>query len=66
MKRLALFAAFVSIAACAKKDVAVTDTTAMVAPAMAPAMDSQMMADSIKADSIKKADSIRMADSTKH
>ena len=67
MKRLALFAAFVSIAACAKKDAAMTDTTAMMAPpAMAPAMDSQMMADSLKADSIRKADSMKMADTTKH
>ena len=62
MKRLALVAAVIAVAACSKADNAATDTTP---PAAAPAMsDSMRMADSIRmADSVKKADSIRVADS---
>ncbi len=63
MKRLALVAAVVAVAACSKADNATTDTSA---PAMAPPAisDSMRMADSIRiADSTKKADSTRMADS---
>lgn len=65
MKRIALFAAFVTIAACAKKEEAKVDSAAMApAPsAMAPAADAQKMADSLKADSIRKADSAKAADS---
>ena len=66
MKRLALVAAVIAVAACSKADNAGTDTTQ---PAMAPppAMsDSMHMADSIRmADSVKKADSTRKADSIK-
>jgi hypothetical protein len=63
MKRLALVAAVIAVAACSKADNAATDTSA---PAMAPpAMsDSMRMADSARmADSVKKADSVRVADS---
>ena len=64
MKRLALVAAVIAVAACSKADNAATDTTPPAA-APAPAMsDSMKMADSIRmADSVKKADSIRVADS---
>lgn len=62
MKRLALVAAVIAVAACSKADNAATDTTP---PAMAPppAMsDSMRMADSMRlADSVKKADSIAKA-----
>lgn len=61
MKRLALVAAVIAVAACSKADNATVDTTppAMAPPAMS---DSMRMADSIRmADSVKKADSIAMA-----
>ena len=58
MKRFALIAAAVVLAACAKKDEAPIDTTA--APAMAPApmdsamtMDSAMKMDSMMRDTLK-------------
>jgi uncharacterized lipoprotein YajG len=62
MKRLALVAAVLALAACtAKKDDAATIDTS--APAMAPApaaMDSAMVRDSIVRDSVRK-DSIAKA-----
>ncbi len=62
MKRLALVAAVLALAACtAKKDDAATIDTS--APAMAPApaaMDSMMVRDSIVRDSVRK-DSIAKA-----
>lgn len=61
MKRLILFVAVIALAACAKKDdMAVTDSSSAMAPAMAPMADSAMMADSVRADSIRKADSSMM------
>ena len=57
MKRLVLFAAVVVLAACAKKDDMATDSGTAMAPAMSAMTDSAMMADSIRADSIRKADS---------
>jgi uncharacterized lipoprotein YajG len=63
MKRLALVAAVIAVAACSKADNAATDTTP---PAMAPApmSDSMRMADSVRlADSVRKADSTKKADS---
>src|SRR5438552_925245 len=67
MKRLALVAAVLAVAACSKSDEAKTDTTP---PAMAPAPAAAtadtgmktMMSDSAhKADSIKKVDSAAKA-----
>ena len=63
MKRLALVAAVIAVAACSKADNAAVDSTppAMAPPAMS---DSMRMADSIRmADSVRKADSVRVADS---
>ena len=63
MKRLALVAAVIAVAACTKADNAAVDSTppAMAPPAMS---DSMKMADSMRmADSMKKADSMHMADS---
>ena len=62
MKRLALVAAVIAVAACSKADDAAMDTTT---PAAAPAMsDSMRMADSMRlADSVRMADSVRVADS---
>ena len=72
MKRLALVAAVLAVAACGKKEEApAADTSAMTpAPAMAPAADSaNKMADSANkmADTaMKKADSAKkIADSVK-
>ena len=67
MKRVALFVALVALGACAKKDEMKPDSTAAMAPAMAPTMTDSAM----KADSLKKADSMKMADTamkdtTKH
>ena len=71
MKRLALVAAVIAVAACTtKKDEPATDTAA---PAMAPApaattTDTGMKAGmdtSMKHDSTMKADSMRKADSAK-
>jgi len=66
MKRIALVAAVLVLAACSKKDDAAVDTGAAMAPAPAAmdtamkAMDSTMMKDSIVKDSIVK-DSIAKA-----
>lgn len=66
MKRLVLFAAIVALAACAKKDEAVMDSsTAMAAPMAMTVADSTAKADSMKADSVRK-DSVAKADTTKH
>jgi hypothetical protein len=66
MKRLALIALVLSAAACTKKEEPATDTAAAVpaATATAPGMDTGMVHDSTKADSIAKADSAK-ADTTK-
>jgi uncharacterized lipoprotein YajG len=63
MKRLALVAAVIAVAACSKADNAAMDSTppAAAPPAMS---DSMRMADSIRmADSVRRADSVRVADS---
>jgi uncharacterized lipoprotein YajG len=66
MKRIALVAAVLVLAACSKKDNAAVDTGAAMAPAPAAmdtgmkVMDSTMMKDSIVKDSVKK-DSIAKA-----
>jgi hypothetical protein len=66
MKRLALGAAIVLVAACSKTDTPATDTTT---PGLTPApvaVDSVAIRDSIRrADSMRIADSTRMADSIK-
>jgi hypothetical protein len=63
MKRIALVAAVLALAACTKKDEAPVDTSAAMAPAPAPAamdtgmkmMDSTAMMDTaMKADTTKK------------
>ncbi len=60
MKRIALVAAILALAACAKKDEAAVDTGAAMAPAPAAMdtgmrmMDSAMMKDSMMRDSIAK------------
>lgn len=53
MKRLALVAAVFALAACAKKDEAVVDTSAAMAPAPA-VMDTGMKMDSTTASSTMK------------
>ena len=59
MKRLALVAAVLVIAACTPKDEAAKDTTTpALTPAPAATTDS-----AAKADSVRRADSIRIADS---
>ena len=65
MKRIALVAAVLAIAACTKKDEAPVDTGAAMAPAPA-AMDTgmKMMDSTAMADSAKKV-SASMADTTK-
>ena len=62
MKRLALVAAVIAVAACSKADNAADTTVPAAAP---PAMsDSMRMADSVRsADSVRRADSVRVADS---
>lgn len=61
MKRLALVAAVLVVAACTAKEEAAKDTaTPAMTPAPAAAADS-----AAKADSARKADSMRIADSTK-
>jgi hypothetical protein len=61
MKRLALVAVVLVLAACtAKKDDAATIDTSAPAMAPAPAMDSTMIRDSIVRDSIRR-DSIARA-----
>ena len=66
MKRLALAAAIVFVAACSRNETPATDTTT---PAFTPApmpVDSVAIRDSIRrADSMRIADSTRMADSIK-
>jgi len=60
MKRIALVAAILALAACAKKDEAAVDTGAAMAPAPAAMdtgmrmMDSTMMKDSMMRDSAMK------------
>lgn len=61
MKRIALVAAILALAACAKKDEAAVDTGAAMAPApaamdtgMAPMMTDSMAKDSAMKDSIAK------------
>ena len=60
MKRIALVAAILALAACAKKDEAAVDTGAAMAPAPAAMdtgmrmMDSTMMKDSMMRDSATK------------
>ena len=60
MKRIALVAAVLALAACAKKDEAAVDTGAAMAPAPAGMdtgmlmMDSAMMRDSLMRDSAKR------------
>jgi hypothetical protein len=65
MKRIALVAAVLALAACTKKDEAAVDTGAAMAPAPAMdtgmrMMDSTMMKDSMMRDSLMK-DSIAKA-----
>lgn len=61
MKRLALVAAVLVLAACtAKKDDAATADTSAPAMAPAPAIDSTMIRDSIMRDSVRR-DSIARA-----
>ena len=61
MKRIALVAAVLALAACTKKDETPVDTGAAMAPAPAAMdtgmkmMDSSMMKDSMMKDSIAKA-----------
>ncbi len=65
MKRLAVVAAVLAIAACKAKDSAPADTAVVVAPAMSPAPammdstkhDSAMMTTTTKTDSMMKKDS---------
>jgi hypothetical protein len=74
MKRLALFAAVVVLAAaCAKKDegMKADSGTAMApAPAVTPAMIAPSSIDSMKADSVRKDSAAKamggMKDTTKH
>jgi len=60
MKRIALVAAVLALAACTKKDEAPVDTGAAMAPAPAAMdtgmkmMDSAMMVDTAKKDTTKK------------
>jgi len=65
MKRIALVAAVLALAACTKKDEAPVDTGAAMAPAPA-AMDTGMkMMDSASMMDTTKKDSVAMADTTK-
>ncbi|HEX6574678.1 MAG TPA: hypothetical protein VF042_06865 [Gemmatimonadaceae bacterium] len=65
MKRIALVAAVLALAACTKKDEAPVDTGAAMAPAPA-AMDTGMkMMDSASMMDTTKKDSTAMADTTK-
>jgi hypothetical protein len=65
MKRLALVAAVLALAACTKKDEAPVDTGAAMAPAPA-AMDTGMkMMDSTAMTDTTKKDTTAMADTTK-
>lgn len=65
MKRIALVAAVIALAACTKKDEAPVDTGAAMAPAPA-AMDTGMqMMDSMAMMDTTKKDSALMADTTK-
>lgn len=65
MKRLALVAAVLALAACTKKDEAPVDTGAAMAPAPA-AMDTGMkMMDSTAMTDTAKKDTTAMADTTK-
>ena len=65
MKRIALVAAVLALAACTKKDEAPVDTGAAMAPAPA-AMDTGMkMMDSASMMDSAKKDSTAMADTTK-
>ena len=70
MKRIALVAAVIALAACTKKDEAPVDTGAAMAPAPAAmdtgmkmvdstAMKDSMMKDSLMKDSTMKADSAK-------
>jgi hypothetical protein len=70
MKRLALVAAVLAVAACSKKETPATDTaTPAMAPAPAPAaMDTGMKMDTTKMDSTmmkKRADSLHQDSVTK-
>ena len=65
MKRIAIVAAVIALAACTKKDEAPVDTGAAMAPAPA-AMDTGMkMMDSASMMDTAKKDSMAMADTTK-
>ena len=65
MKRIALVAAVLALAACTKKDEAPVDTGAAMAPAPA-AMDTGMkMMDSASMADTAKKDSAAVADTTK-
>ena len=65
MKRIAIVAAVLALAACTKKDEAPVDTGAAMAPAPA-AMDTGMkMMDSASMMDTTKKDSTAMADTTK-
>ena len=66
MKRLALVAAVLIVAACSPKEQPASDTAAAVpaATATAPSADTGMVGDTTKADSAAKADSAK-ADTTK-
>ena len=65
MKRIALVAAVIALAACTKKDEAPVDTGAAMAPAPA-AMDTGMqMMDSMAMMDTTRKDSAMMADTTK-
>jgi hypothetical protein len=65
MKRIAIVAAVIALAACTKKDEAPVDTGAAMAPAPA-AMDTGMkMMDSASMMDTTKKDSTAMADTTK-
>ena len=65
MKRIAIVAAVLALAACTKKDEAPVDTGAAMAPAPAAMdtgmkmMDSASMMDSAKKDSAAKADTTK-------
>ena len=65
MKRIALVAAVLALAACTKKDEAPVDTGAAMAPAPAAMdtgmkmMDSTAMTDTAKKDSAAKADTTK-------
>jgi hypothetical protein len=69
MKRIALIAAVFAVAACTDTETIPIDSTPAMAPAPMPMdsahnmmmMDSARIADSIRADSIRRADSIATA-----